>query len=100
MTKPLLVLGTCAVLAASGYALTATDWLAPAYGPDVQETSFVAHSEAPSSARQPEPTEQARDFVQQRMGTFCETPAGACTVDPQPINSLCKCGESYGRIVR
>ncbi len=100
MTRPLLVLGACAILAASGYALTATDSFAPANDLGVQDVGFVASSEAPSSVLQSEPTEPVREFVQQRMGTFCETPAGACTVDPQPINSLCKCGESYGRIVR
>lgn len=40
------------------------------------------------------------DYLSQSYGTVCETPRGECTVSPKPINSLCTCGSSPGKIIR
>lgn len=49
----------------------------------------------------PAPQQSLDPQLAQPRGTVCETPDGRiCTVAPQPLNSRCQCGQSYGRIVR
>jgi hypothetical protein len=114
-----MVLGGCAALAVGAFALVETRSgdvapvieqsadLAPVIpqtpdraptghqpavpAPVVRQSADPAHVDSPTRGLQ----------LSQQYGTVCQTPQGSvCTVAPQPINSSCQCGGTYGLIVR
>jgi hypothetical protein len=97
MLRHLAAIGVFTAIAVGAYALTE-------FGEArVEELPTADASYAGLEVTPPEPVRArtlTREFAQQTFGTLCETPDGACTVSPQPINSPCQCGSSYGRIVR
>ena len=71
----------------------------PAPAKEAEVMLEPAMTEAPTK-KQPAKT-RGLQVTQDRMGSQCKTPAGrVCTVDPQPINGPCKCGDKNGLIIR
>lgn len=55
--------------------------------------------DSPKAAR-PLKGYEKMEILSQSYGTVCETPRGECTVSPLPINGLCTCGGTPGKIIR
>jgi hypothetical protein len=85
-----MTLGGCAALVLSVFAITEL-------GPEPAARAPLRQSVIPGHEESAEP----RLRLAQQYGTVCQTPQGSvCTVAPQPINSRCECGGTYGLIVR
>jgi hypothetical protein len=59
---------------------------------------LVALSLTLSSATAPQTPEQESppQLAQATLGLNCTTPAGICPIPPQPIGSVCYCGQTPG----
>ncbi|MCA8879605.1 MAG: hypothetical protein KDA73_06505 [Rhodobacteraceae bacterium] len=55
---------------------------------------------APGATRtDPRPSARIGRLLAQVMGTTCQTPDTTCSTDEAPVDSICSCGETPGRVV-
>lgn len=102
MSKLGIILLVAAVSGVAGYEIGERQEVAPSPASVQREAAPIVVPEQ-SNVQEMSPLEfleMESPSMSQSYGTVCTTSRGNCTVPRQPLNSVCQCGSTVGRVTR